>query len=231
MNVAIAQLRRRVGRTLDAMAAPRNSRRFVERVLAARPDARVAFGVGHRPLDGWINTDVTRAAGCFLDVTKPWPTPPGSVARIYAEHVIEHFPLEVARQVFRNCARALQPGGRVRFVTPDLERAARAYLEGSEVGRQHLAHFAAEGRVAEHSVDLIRQLFSYDNHWKGYLYDFASLSEELQAAGFVDVVRMDPGQSEDACFRGLESRTDGSFFHFQLVVEAQAPGLSEGAAR
>jgi len=202
------------------MYAPRNSRRFVDAVVAARPNGHVAFGVGLHPLPGWINTDVTRSTGMFLDVSQPWPEPRNAVSHIYAEHVIEHFPLDVGRRVLRNCASGLIPGGRLRLATPDLERAARAYLEKTDVGIRHLEHFRPTDRVTEHPVDLIRSLFAYDDHWKGYIYDFDSIAEELERAGFVAISRVDPGESEDPVFRGLESRTDGTFFHMQLVVEA-----------
>jgi predicted SAM-dependent methyltransferase len=220
---AIQGARGFVGKQLDRAAAPKNSRQFVEAVQAARPHAKVAIGVGRRPLDGWINTDVTRALRVYLDMTKPWPVPPRSISRVYAEHVIEHLPLPLARRAYRNCAAALEPGGRIRLATPDLERAARAYLDHSEVGRQHLAYYGPSERITEHPVDLLRTLFAYDGHWAGYLYDFEALAEELNDAGFVDVVRLDPGRSADPVFEGLEARTDGTFFHMQLIVEASTP--------
>lgn len=223
MHDAIAMVRRWVGRHLDKFYSRRNGQRFVAALNQAKPNALIAVGVGHRPLPGWINTEVTRSIGVFLDVTKPWPDPQHSASHIYLEHVIEHFPLDVARQVFRNCLSGLAPKGRIRLATPDLERSARAYLDRSAVGTQHLDFFRSD-RVAEHQTDLIRLLYSYDNHWKGYIFDFSALSDELERAGFQRVVRVNPGESDDPVFRGLEARTDGSFFHMQLVVEADAPG-------
>ena len=226
MKDVVANARSLVGRNLNRIYSRRNSQRFVAAVVAARPHGRVAFGVGLHPLPGWINTDVTRSIGMFLDVTRPWPEPCHSVSHIYAEHVIEHFPLDVGRRVLRNCESGLVPGGRIRLATPDLERAARAYLEKSDVGIRHLEHYRPTERVTEHPVDLIRTLFAYDDHWRGYIYDFDSIALELERAGFIDILRVDPGESDDPAFRGLESRTDGSFFHMQLVVEASTPTRS-----
>jgi predicted SAM-dependent methyltransferase len=222
LNEVVAGARRWVGHHLDGLHSRRNGQRFVAALNAANPDARVAIGVGRRPLPGWINTEVTRSVGVFLDITNPWPDPQHSVSHIYMEHVIEHFPLDVGRQVFSNCLAGLAPRGRIRLATPDLERAARAYLDRSAVGDQHL-DFYRSARVAEHPTDLVRMLYAYDNHWKGYIYDFAALRDELTDAGFRQVVRVNPGESDDPAFRDLEARADGSFFHMQLVVEAEAP--------
>ena len=76
------------------------------------------------------------------------------------------------------------PGGRIRLSTPDLERAARAYLDRSEVGVDHLEHYSGSAITTEHPLDLVRMLFSYNEHWAGYLYDEESLAIELRRAGF-----------------------------------------------
>ena len=152
---------------------------------------------------------------------------PGSVTHIYGDNVIEHFPIDLARVALKHCRDVLPPGGRIRLSTPDLERAARAYLDESDLGREHLEHYRPSDIVTEHSVDLVRMLFAYNDHWAGYLFDARSLTVELERAGFADVVRHEPGESDDSVFRGLESRTDGSFRHFQLVLEATAPGPTD----
>jgi predicted SAM-dependent methyltransferase len=222
MNKLGNATRMRIGHNLDRLYSYRNGHRFASALRAAAPDARVAVGVGKRPIADWINTDVTRSVGIFLDITRPWPDPQHSASHIYMEHVIEHFTLNEGRLVFRSCLAGLAKGGRLRLVTPDLERAARAYLDRSEVGMEHLAYYRPS-RVAEHPTDLIRMLYSYDNHWMGYIYDFDSLRVELENAGFQQVRRMNPGESEDPVFRNLEARVDRSFFHMQLVVEAEVP--------
>jgi predicted SAM-dependent methyltransferase len=222
LSEIIGIARRWVGHHLDGLYSHRNGQRFVDELEKASPDARVAIGVGRRPLPGWINTEVTRSVGVFLDIAKPWPEPTHAASHIYMEHVIEHFPLDVGRRVFRNCLVGLAKGGRLRLATPDLERAARAYLDRSAVGVQHL-DFYKPTRTAEHPTDLIRMLYSYDNHWQGYIYDFDALRDELVSAGFEQVVRVNPGESDDPIFRNLEARVDGSFFHMQLIVEASAP--------
>jgi predicted SAM-dependent methyltransferase len=219
----VGDTRQLVGRTLDQLAARRSSQRFSALVADAAPSAHVAFGVGRTPLEGWISTDITRDVGLYLDLTKPWPVPVGAVSHAYGDNVIEHFTLERGRDVLRHCHDALAAGGRLRLSTPDLERAARAYLDQSDLGREHLAVYRDTDVVSEHPVDLVRMLFAYNDHWAGYLYDEPTLTMELRDAGFKTIDRCEPGESDDPVLRGLEKRTGDSFQHFQLVLEATKP--------
>ena len=45
----------------------------------------------------------------WLDLSKPWPVPPGSVSHIYADNVIEHFSLSMVRAVLKNAFDVLAP--------------------------------------------------------------------------------------------------------------------------
>jgi len=115
-----------VNDALVAVRSPLASRRFGKAVATSVGLVMVNVGAGEAPQDGWINTDVAWWSPMYLDLTRPWPVPPGSVDRIYADNVIEHFPLNVGRVVFRHCYAALRPKGRIRLATPDVERTAGA---------------------------------------------------------------------------------------------------------
>ena len=95
------------------------------------PPYRLELGAGGGLREGWISTDVWRRARYHLDATGSWPFPPGSVSHVYGDNMIEHVPLDGARALFREAMTAAsQPGGRIRLVTPDVERCAEAYLRG-----------------------------------------------------------------------------------------------------
>jgi predicted SAM-dependent methyltransferase len=212
-----------VNDTLTAIRAPWLSRRFQREVAAATGLVRVNVGAGNVHLDGWINTDVSWYLPMYLDLTKPWPVPPGRVDRIYGDNVIEHFPLDVARTVLRHCLAALRSGGAIRLATPDIERTARAYLEDPQLTSAHLDRHRRHGYPAEHPADLLRVSYVYHGHHQGYLFDWAALSAELEAAGFTDVRRYEAGQSDEPEFRGLENRQEPTEAATELIVEARKP--------
>jgi len=212
-----------VNEALVALRAPLLARRFRRAVATASSPVLVNVGAGNAWLDGWINTDVVWWSNMYLDLTKPWPVPPGSIDRIYGDNVIEHFPLNAARTVLRYCFDALRPGGRIRLATPDVERTARAYLDNPQLTADHLARHRRHGYPADHPVDMLRITYVYHGHHQGYCFDWSSLSAELLACGFVDVGRYEAGVSDEPLFDGLERREEPTEAATELIVEARKP--------
>jgi predicted SAM-dependent methyltransferase len=209
------------------LRAPLLSRNF-QHAVAAEPElVKVNVGAGRVPLAGWINTDVGWRTTNYLDLTKPWPLPSGSVDRIYGDNVIEHFPLPVCRTVLRHCWDALGEEGRLRLATPDIERTARAYLEDPQLTAAHLARHRRHGFPADHPVDMLRITYAYHGHHLGYCFDWAALSAELAAAGFTDISRQEAGCSDDPAFQGLEHRHEPTEAATELIVEARKVALAE----
>jgi predicted SAM-dependent methyltransferase len=216
---------------LTVLYAPLLSRRFQRAVSRESQLVKVNVGAGNVYLDGWINTDATWRSPMYLDLTKPWPVPPGSIDRIYGDNVIEHFPLHVCGAVLHNCWNALSFGGSLRLATPDVERTARAYLEDPELTAAHLDRHRRHGFPAEYAVDMLRITYAYHGHHLGYCFDWAALSAELATAGFVDIRRYEAGQSNDPVFRDLEHRQEPTEAATGLIVEARkaaVPAMPEG---
>lgn len=209
------------GRALTRALRFRGEARLREAVAGETCPVKVSFGAGTVDLPGWIDTDYTWRAKFCLDVTRPWPLPAGSVDFVYADQVIEHFPLEVGRAVLRHAFDALAPGGSIRLATPDVERTARMYLERGAMCAEHLVRDRSRGYSAEHPVDLLRITFSENGH--RFCFDFASLESELRRAGFVDVRRHEAGESDEAAFAGLEARVNETEIATTLAVEAHKP--------
>jgi hypothetical protein len=67
---------------------------------------------------------------------------------------------------------------------------------------------------------MLRVTYAYHGHHLGYCFDWAALSAELDAAGFVDIRRYEAGQSDDAAFCGLEQRAEPTEAATELIVEA-----------
>jgi predicted SAM-dependent methyltransferase len=189
------------------------------RALATSPrPLKVEIG-GLAPRSGWVVTNVNATTRNYLDCTAPWPIPDGSVQYVYSDNVIEHIPLAAGRAMLEQAFRAMQPGGIIRVVTPDIRKHVELYLAGDASVQSEVAEeYRGLGMVVEHSIDLIRIPIGSFGHHEGYVYDFEVLEHELKRAGFHSVVLGEMGVSEHSELRGLDIRLaqEGA----QLVVEA-----------
>jgi predicted SAM-dependent methyltransferase len=216
-------LRKPIGVVLSGLNRPVAQWRLQQAVRSAGRPLLVSAGAGNRRLPGWLNTDISWRSSLYLDLTKPWPVPAGAVSRIYADNVIEHFPIAVGRRVLKYTFGALEPGGRIRLATPDVEGTARAYLHDPELAARHLERHSRSGYEVHYPVDLLRVTFSECGHHVGFCYDFASLEAELLRAGFADVRRYGPGESDDPILQNLEARMEPTEAATSLIVEARRP--------
>jgi predicted SAM-dependent methyltransferase len=208
--------------TTLAYASPKN---FHERSKLAEQDhLKVNLGSGGRGITGWVNLDISRRQ---KDLTFPWdirrrlPFKDGQVARIFAEHVIEH--LEFRRDIPHLMAefiRVLQPGGRVRIVVPDAERWLKAYVTKDPVEWQALG-FPLLPSDMPTPMTMINHVFHQEGeHCFGY--DFETLKYVLTSAGFGNAQRSSFQGSSDPefCFDRSEHAT------YSLYVEAEKRAAS-----
>ncbi|MCX5201114.1 methyltransferase domain-containing protein [Streptomyces sp. NBC_00237] len=201
---------------IGAVNRPLAKLRFARSAGAAAP-LKIEVGAHTSRRPGWIGTDVCWRTRHYLDATRTWPVHPASVSHVYADNVIEHIRLEPNRRLFREARRALAPGGRIRLATPDVEHAVRLYTARDETTVRQMARDRQAGYEMHHPVDLLRSMFQDCGHHEGYLWDFDTLTAELEAAGFTAVRRCAAGESDDPALRGLESRPG-----LALIVEAEA---------
>jgi predicted SAM-dependent methyltransferase len=208
----------------DRVLSPAKRRRFLADFERARAAGRVKvnIGSGGKPLPGWINCDIVWRGESYLDATKPWPVPAGSVDVIYADNVIEHVPLAAGRQVFRHAFDALVPGGVFRLATPDVESVARQYLENGELAQLGLERNREKGRDFIYPVQLLYRVYVGAKHYLGFCYDYHALSTEMQNAGF-EVTRVKAGVSEHPDLVGLEARMHPAEEATTLIVEGRKP--------
>ncbi len=99
---------------------------------------RVVIGAGSRTYEGWLNTDLP-----VFNALRPahWRSifPPGSIDRILAEHVIEHWPEADFLSFLKNVRPFLSNQGVVRIAVPDGFHPDPDYIEfvrpgGSGIG-------------------------------------------------------------------------------------------------
>jgi predicted SAM-dependent methyltransferase len=89
------------------------------------------LGCGGRFDTNWTNIDFRPAGPGVLrhDLTEGIPFPDRTFSAVYHSHVLEHLTPEHGQRLLQECFRVLRPGGVLRIVVPDLEDAARAYLD------------------------------------------------------------------------------------------------------
>lgn len=201
-----------------AVNKPLATARAKKAMDAAPRPVRIEIGGLHKR-DDWIVTNVNAVTPYYLDATRRWPLEDGACSRVYADNVIEHLPLPAGRAMLAEAYRCLQPGGVIRLVTPDIRKHVELYLTGSPEVREEVGSYYKElGLTVEHPVDLVRIPIGSFGHHVGYVYDFATLRRELEAAGFTDVVSCEINESAHEDLVGIDQRSGESAV--QMAVEA-----------
>jgi len=147
----------------------------------------------------------------YGDITKGLPVGDASCDAIYCSHVLEHLSLEDCRAALRNTHNMLKPGGVFRLVLPDLEYLIRQYTEASQNSASTPAlefmKFTGLGlEKRERGIKgLLYSIFGNSRHL--WMWDYQSLARELDAVGFVDIRRVQFGDSPIRQFQDVENKT------------------------
>jgi SAM-dependent methyltransferase len=158
----------------------------------------------------------------YGDIVKGLPVKAESCDAVYCSHILEHLSLEDFRIALRNTLALLRPGGLFRLVVPDLEYLAKVYLTnpssdsalsfmrgtslGYETRRRNLTSFLASWLGNSHHL---------------WMWDYKSIEEELERAGFVDIRRAVIGDSSEPRYSEVE---DKERWENCLGVECKRPG-------
>lgn len=186
----------------------RERRPIIDAYLASTGAKKLQLGAGGNALDGWLCSDLfPQPHEIYVDVTKPLPFPDGSFDYVFSEHQIEHVPYPDGVFMLHGCFRVLKPGGVLRIATPDLERIVGLYAAEKTDLHQRYIRFVTDKFVPETSDYSPCFVVNCDMRSWGhqFIYDFATLAQEMHRAGFVDVTRHTAGESGDSALRGLEA--------------------------
>lgn len=191
-----------------------SDRRSIRSYFETHAVRRLQIGSGPNPIPGWLNTDLApdtygdhRANIVYLDATRRFPFDDGTFDFVFSEHQIEHISEAAAMDMVRECFRVLRPGGRVRIATPDLAAIAGLHTEDISPPARHYLHFMGERFVRDATGSLACHVINhmFYAHGHRFIYDFETLSARLSQAGFVDIVKYAPGESDDPALRQLEA--------------------------
>jgi SAM-dependent methyltransferase len=155
------------------------SRRYV----AETAPTRLNWGCGAHVASGWINSDIKDDAGIDLvaDIRQGLPLEDDSIDYAVSVHALPELPYPELAPTLAELRRALKPGGVLRLVLPDLDRAIDAYRS------REAAYFTVP-------ADEVRSLggrFIVHALWLGYtrtLFTLDFTEELLVSAGFERVL-------------------------------------------
>ena len=139
----------------------------------------------HRAPEPWVNTDVWENEDTHPDVLvtseDPFPFPKGSIERVMLGHVLEHIPLDDMPWFLCCLESALEPGGEILVVCPDVFRTLNLWKQGTE------PWFMVES-VIEHAA------YPGTTEWPGALHQWNAnerrIVEMLEVAGFEQVTAL-----------------------------------------
>jgi predicted SAM-dependent methyltransferase len=191
---------------------------------------KLQIGAGEFSKPGWLNTDIEPREGqAYLDATKPFPIPDGSIDIIFAEQLIEHLSLDDGRKMLRECYRVLKPGGKVRLATPNLVR----FVELMQADKTPEQRKFIDAKVAWHewknSPDPASMILNYQMHEFGhqFLYTPLMLRSVMEEAGFRNVRQFQSGESDDPGLKNIEVRSESNVAELDrfetMVFEAAKP--------
>jgi len=179
------------------------------------------IGANETSRAGWITTDITWRCQNYLDVTRTWPIEPNSINNIFADNVIEHLDLEANRKLFAEAHRVLKTSGTIRLITPNIGELVNQYQSGLAANADLVEELREEHYLISHDIDLLRFAFQDDGHHQGYLWDFRSLTSELERAGFSTAIQFPLGISHNPELQDTDSRVGLPIAGVMLAVEAR----------
>jgi SAM-dependent methyltransferase len=184
-----------------------SGRALVRRYLDEASERRLQIGAGPNALVGWLNTDWTPREGvAFVDVRRPLPFDDQTFDVVFSEHLIEHVDYPDGARFLAECRRILRPGGRVRVATPDLDFVL-SLRDGGDEALVRYIRYAVDTWMPD--IGIARPAFVINNYFRNwghrFIYDEPTLREAMERAGFRDLVRKAPGQSDDPRLIGIEA--------------------------
>jgi predicted SAM-dependent methyltransferase len=155
--------------------------------VAPRPGmargGKLYLGCGERRIPGFVHVDPDPEADVSTEIHDLSAFADGSMALIYASHVLERYGRYEVFDVISEWFRVLRPGGILRLAGPDFAKAARHYLERGDI---------------RDVIGLVVGGQGVDGDYHRALFDEESLGELLLDVGFRSVDRYDWRRTEHA---------------------------------
>jgi predicted SAM-dependent methyltransferase len=219
-------IRDKMLRLIQRALSPLVYRRGLRGYLKQCEARKLHLGAGPNVLDGWFNTDACPIDKrvFYIDASRSLPVDDQTFDYLFSEHLIEHLTYMDALSMLKECHRIVRPGGRIRIATPDIDKIIQLRVtEKSDLQQRyvkwHIDTFFPEVGVYD-DIYVINNAFSGFGH--KFLYDENTLRTFMTKAGFVEIVRCGPGQSDDVHLRGIDFRAGNEMTGFSnLILEGK----------
>lgn len=174
---------------------------------------RLNLGCGPKTKKDWLNIDLWLEADLTLDLREPLPFPDNSCSIVYSEHFLEHLDYPGPTASFlKECCRVLQPDGIFSVGVPDTEWPIMEYAGTRDEGYFLFVKQSWHLKWCETKMEHINYHFRQGMEHR-FAYDFVTLKNALNKAGFVDVRLRQHDDKIDS-----EERKQGT-----LYVDAKKP--------
>lgn len=184
---------------------------------------RLNWGCGSHVGPGWINTDIKEAPEVDLvaDIRQGLPLEDDSIEYAVSVHALPELGYGEIIPALRELKRVLRPGGVLRLVLPDLQKAIDAYVR-----RDHGYFHLVEEDATTLGGRLVTQILWYGYSRTLFTSDFTA--ELLAKAGYVDVVSCQPHRTVSRFDEIIElDNREGE----SLFIEGTKPHNRIGQAR
>lgn len=152
---------------------------------------RLNIGCGEYRMPGWINVDSDQRSAADLVLTvPPLPWPAGSIAEIYAGHYLEHLDRDEGARFLSECFLALEPGGKLGILVPDMAEVFRRYIVNEPAPMEWPAGTRRDLRDLDELCTAILFSTEQPSHHR-WAYDLATLKRALERAGFLVLGEID----------------------------------------
>lgn len=146
----------------------------------------------------------------YGDIIKGLPLKENSCDGIYCSHTLEHLSLKDFRIALKNTRKVMKEGAIFRCIVPDLEWAAKKYIEElgkgndkASLGFINLTRLGTQARPRGLKGILVSILGNANHLW---MWDKKSLTKELENAGFKDIRVCQFNDCEDEMFKLVEDK-------------------------